>query len=83
MSPSTPRLTYSKGGAGVDIIAEPGQLSSLFGSWDVILGLRTNTNESPCNKLPRGLDWLVAPIHSINALNDRDGSQSMGMVPTF
>jgi hypothetical protein len=57
------------------------QVNCLFCSelGDAILGLKANANESPCNQLPRGFDWLATSMHSVDALNVRHGSQSMGL----
>ncbi|KAJ5889527.1 hypothetical protein N7504_010337 [Penicillium tannophilum] len=46
------------------------------GLGDAIAGLKANVRESPCNKLPKGFDWLATTMHSLDALNNRHGSQS-------
>ena len=56
-----------------------GEVNCLFcsGLGDAILGLKANTDESSCNQLPKGFDWLATSMHSIDALNDRHSTRSM------
>ncbi|KAL4892547.1 hypothetical protein BDV59DRAFT_180152 [Aspergillus ambiguus] len=47
------------------------------GLGDAIYGHRTTARDSPCNKLPQGLDWLAASMCSIEALSDRHSNKDM------
>ncbi|KAL4922784.1 hypothetical protein BDW62DRAFT_171747 [Aspergillus aurantiobrunneus] len=43
------------------------------GIGDVIRGSKADIKDSPCNRLPKGHDWLAASMHSIEELNSRHG----------
>ena len=51
------------------------QVNCLFCSniGDVIRGFKGYKQDSPCNQLLKGCDWLAASMHSINELHTRHG----------
>jgi hypothetical protein len=59
-----------------------GEVNCLFcsGLSDAILRLKANIDESSCNQLPKGFDWLATSIHSIDVLNDRHSTRSIGVI---
>lgn len=46
---------------------------------DVIIGKRSFSAMSPCNRLPPGLDLMAASMHSIERLSIKHGSHDQGM----
>lgn len=54
-------------------ISLAGKVTCLFCSklGEAIHGTKAASNDSPCNELPKGHDWLATTIHSINTLCDR------------
>ncbi|KAL4963788.1 uncharacterized protein BDV14DRAFT_82633 [Aspergillus stella-maris] len=46
---------------------------------DAIRGYKGRTQDSPCNQLPKGKNWLAVSMHSLDKLNRRNGGDDCTM----